>query len=281
MKSVWLLVSGILLFSFPMNSIAGGPWAKEKGETFIFGFGHHIGAAFYADNNANIFETTQTLSVSGLHLYGEYGLGKQWEIGGHMPLLQFANGIEDNSTLTGFSGNATGNGDLDIYLKKQLNSGSISSSISVLFGIPLGNSNAGSNKDIMLGDGEFNQMLKVDFGGAFNEHVYWIVFAGFNNRNSGFSDELHFGGEIGYNGDKWLAALKCYSLNSMENGTEPAPFYPGIYANNLEYFAIGPTIMRKWNNSGLIIDIGLAPYLRNIIAAPSFSVGYSIQLGKS
>ena len=50
--------------------------------------------------------------------------------------------------------------------------------MSLLAGIPSGNPNGGSSEILQTGDGEFNQQLRFDVSGGFNNGIYLSSYAG-------------------------------------------------------------------------------------------------------
>ena len=68
----------------------------------------------------------------------------------------------------------------------------------VLFGLPTGKDSGGETGILQTGDGEFNQMLRLDLSSGFSANGWFSFYAGYNNRTQGFSDDYRFGGEVGW-----------------------------------------------------------------------------------
>ncbi|MCB0736821.1 MAG: hypothetical protein KDC92_04850 [Bacteroidetes bacterium] len=268
-----------LLFSLLSFSLfAGGGWINEKGHGFAMLSQRYIGGSFYAFNNASIY-TTPLAGVYTTNLYAEYALTNKVEISTFFPFLTgaFMQAGTDELGAVYPEDAAFGLGDMDVAIKYGLLSGGLNLAVSGLFGLPLGDNQAGETNRLMLGDGEFNQMIKLDASVGLGAKWYGTFMVGFNHRTQGFSEEFHSSLEIGRNGDKLLALTKFYLLKSMNNGNANVASLPGIYSNNLEYFALNPSFLYKMGNGGINLDLGFALHLRNIIAAPSLSLGYFLK----
>ncbi|MGB0429909.1 MAG: hypothetical protein ACPGLV_05510 [Bacteroidia bacterium] len=272
----------IILVITSIKTYAGGGWTQGRGNGFFMLSQRYIGGSFYANNSSEIIQTPEDwFGVFTTHFYAEYGITNRLDIIGHSPFI--TGSVYYNYPSQDMPQNIDPNkqanwsfGDVDIAAKYKIYSKGVNVSATIQLGFATGKYKPGfyGNISPVTSDGDHNQMLKIDASGSIGKNLFYSLFAGFNNRTNGFSDELHFGGEIGRNGDKLVSILKIYSLNSFENGASAPAGLPGIYSNNLEYLAISPCFLYKlpmgW---GVLAEFGFAPYLRNIIAAPSFSLG--------
>lgn len=283
MKSTKYLITIVLLTIFTTVN-AGGGWTQGKGKGFFLLNQRYIGGSFYANNLGQILDLENDWAgVFTTHFYGELGITNKLDVIAHSQLFiasfyhdKFPNSFTTETSLLSNIKNM-GLGDLDLAVKYNLFSKGPQISATLLFGLPTGKYKPGvfGHSHTLTSDGEFNQMLKLDMSNGFGNNFFYTGFVGINNRTNAFSDELHLGGEIGKNGKKLVSILKVYFLKSFENGAATEATVPGIYSNNLEYLSISPCFLYKLSEkSGLMLDIGVAPYLRNIIAAPSFSFGF-------
>lgn len=128
----------------------------------------------------------------------------------------------------------SGIGDIEVGLKYNfISKGPIVVSASFLLDFPSGKNTGGQLEILQTGDGEFNQQFQIDASHSFYPAPFYATLsAGFNNRNTStfkyssgtpqeveFSDELYWGGEIGWTpGKHWVVALKWLHLNSLQNG---------------------------------------------------------------
>ncbi len=278
MKKILLIVFVLSQY----NAFCGGGWTQEKGNGFFMLSQRMISGTNYFNSNA-VIVSSPALSAFTTNFYGEYGITNKLTATIYTPFLTSLSresGIDDMGNV--FIGdNATGFGDVDIALKYGLCSNKINLAVSLIGGMATGNFNAGSTGTLHLGDGEYNQMLKLDASKSFNKGIFATVFLGYNNRTKGFSDEIHYGGEVGFVKNKFIGIVKIYGRKSMFNEVRKDSPIPGIYSDNLEYFSISPQILYKLKgNIGLMAEAGFATFSRNIIAAPSLSLGVFLDFKK-
>ena len=158
-------------------------------------------------------------------------------------------------------------------------------SLSLVLGLPLGTSGAGNLGNLQTGDGEFNQILQLDFGTGLqlgNAQAYVSAYTGINNRTQGFSEEFRYGLEVGlglFNNKFWLAG-KLNAVESFRNGdTGGAVTSTSIFANNSEFLTLGLEgnfyITDKFGISAGFTSVTSGEI---IAAAPSYSVGVFLDL---
>lgn len=276
-----LLKTSILLFLlFPQMVNAGGGWTQGKGNGFFMLSQRVISANFYATNQAQIIQTPLAGMLT-TNIYAEYGFTNRLDVYAFSPVLSghFVQGgtTENGQVIT--EDQAWGLGDIDAGFKYALlKSDKWNVALSGMLGIPSGNDQAGETGQLMLGDGEFNQLVQLWASRGFTANWFGTLMFGANNRTQQFSDELHACVEVGYTKSRYTFMVKSYMLKSLNNGSAQEATVPGIYSHNLEYVSVSLTGMYRIKNGGIIIDLGFAPYLRNIIAAPSVSVGYFFNL---
>ncbi|MBI1184016.1 hypothetical protein GC194_07085 [bacterium] len=279
-----IIILLLQLFTFG-NALAGGGWTQGKGHGFFMLSQRYIGGSFYANNMGMIVHLPKDKAgVLNSNLYAEYGLGKRLDVLLNSSFLTAAYYIDKAPHNYLPAGQNTTShysfGDTDAALKYRFLGKSLHASVTLLLGLPTGKFKPGidGNSAAITGDGEFNQLVKVDVSGSFGKKMYASGFLGFNNRSQHRSDEIHLGGEIGHNGDKVVAILKMYLLKSLHNGNAGEAMVPGIYSNNLEYFALSPCLLYKIDDKkGIVVNLGFAPFLRNIIASPSYTVGFYLK----
>ncbi len=273
----------ILLNFIAISLTAGGGWPQKKGEGylklsewFIVANQHYTSQGFIDPNvTAGLFNTT---------LYGEYGFTER--LTGIVNFPFFSRAIVNNvrSNTTGeiiFQGDAiNGIGDLDLGLKYGLfSTNSISVAATFIAGVPLGNPAGGLEGNLQLGDGEFNQYVRIDAGIPFELAklpLYTNFYAGYNNRTNGFSDEYRFGGEIGIgllNKKLWIVG-KSDVVQSTFNGNSAGQVNTSVFANNSEFIALtGEVNYEIVKNLGISASYSSAVAGKIIYAAPSYSFG--------
>ena len=152
-------------------------------------------------------------------------------------------------------------------------------STTFLAGLPTGISD--DPQLLNTGDGEFNQNIQVDVGYG-GDKWYATGYLGFNNRTQGFSEEIRFEAEVGFQpGIKGLIlGMKFTGVESLDNG-DPSDRGNGLFANNVEY--LSPQITAAWqadNGLGVSARVGGAFYARNALAAPGMELGVFYKLSK-
>ena len=181
-----------------------------------------------------------------------------------------------------------GFGDSDLGLKYGLTSASskIQIAATLTFGLPLGETAGGTQRNLQTGDGEFNQILQFDASTSFsigdNATIYGTSTIGFNNRSNGFSDEFRYGYEIGlglFDSKLWLVG-KLTGVESFRNGSLSGEINStSIFANNSEHTSITAEVAYYITPKfGLAVSYASAFRGEIIFADPSYSVGVFVDL---
>ena len=277
----------LFIISFPL--LAGGGWPQQKGRGYFKLSEWWIRADQHYTDFGSI-DPNVTNGLFNTSLYGEYGFTDKLTGVLYFPLFSRA---LFNNTVSGTTGEVlmpgeaiNGIGDVDISLKYGLvQKGSFALSATILFGLPLGEDNGGSEGTLQTGDGEFNQLLQFDAGLGFKigkVDAYSNAFIGVNNRTQGFSDEFRYGFEIGANlfNNKFTPIMRVYGVQSFNNGTLPSEATgTTIFANNTEHFTIAPEINYNINNQwGVSAGISKAISGKLIYANTAFNVGVFVKI---
>ncbi len=262
---------------FQSISFASG-WPQPKGSGYYkLGQNWIHSDGFY--NPAGNVISIRTTSLFTTSFYGEYGITKR--LTGILYLPFFVRNTlnkevyqPSGNTISGDALNAFG--DTDISFKYGfITNKPIVLSGTLLFGLPLGKTGGGESGILQTGDGEFNQMVRVDGSGSLQSiPMYGSIYVGFNNRTNGFSDEFRFGGEVGYTFFKKLTTIvKVNVVQSFFNGNKAAA-ENGIFSNNTEYVSpqleIGYAVTE---HLGISASAGFAASGKNILASPNFGFG--------
>ena len=261
------------------NLFAGGGWSEKKGNGY-FKFGQYtIRAGNFFSPGGDIVPIT-TVSLYSTSFYAEYGLSDKVTGIAHIPFFvrSTLNEIKFNQSGTTIPGDEVSSfGDPIIGFKYGLfQDKSIVVGSSILFGIPFGNDRGGEGQILQTGDGEFNQLLKLEASKSFYpKPMYATLMTGFNNRTKGFSEEVHYGFELGYTiKDKMLVALKVAGVESLQNGNPTGAASNGIFSNNTEYLGVTPEVSYFLNDRlGLSAAVGFALKGERILAAPAYQFG--------
>lgn len=267
----------VILTLATIQSYGQGPWNKKKGEGFVKLSQTILKGNQFFDSEGEL----KTITGSGIYItsiYTEYGISDRLTAVAYVPffrsVLNERQLVNSGILVPGDESNSLG----DVNLSLQygiLNIGPFVLSSSLTLGLPIGQTAGGETMLLQSGDGEFNQLLKVHAGYSFHPvPVYALIGVGFNNRTNDFSDEFHANFEAGVTIKKSItAAIKLYNLSSFNNGDGTAT-QSGIFSNNLEYFAFGPSIAYTHNDKfGVSADIQGAFSGQNILAEPSINFG--------
>jgi len=276
-----------------LNLSAGGPWTQKKGKGFFklsewwVVFDQHFNAQGEIKKN-------RTTGVYNTSLFGEYGLNDKWTgiVNANVFARNYTNNLVSGSTGQILSEGEELNaiGDIDLGIKYGLTKPGAKFPIaaSVYFGIPSGKTDAGSTGILQTGDGEFNQMILIDFGKGISLSpkisAYVTAFGGFNHRTNGFSNELRYGSELGigfFNQRLWLVG-RIYGVESMKNQGLGEPFNPfSIYENNSEYgsmaIEVNGYVTKRW---GLSFGNATAFHGEIIAGRSSFTGGVFYDLSR-
>ena len=283
----------VILFCVSIFSslYAGGGWPQPKGSGYFkLSEWWLISDQHYTD--MGIIDPNLTTAIYNTALYAEYGFTNRLTGIIYAPLFSRSLNYNQVSNTTGeilIPGESINSfGDTDITIKYGLtnpNKG-IAVSASVLFGLPLGKSTGGSLNNLQTGDGEFNQMLRLDAGSGFlilkNVSTYANVYLGVNNRTNDFSDEFRYGVEIGagFVNEKFWLSTKLNGIKSYKNGKSSSEVLgTTLFANNAEVTSL--TFEAAYyitDKLGFSASYGTALSGRIILASPSYSVGVFLDI---
>jgi protein XagA len=259
-----------------LTTYGGGGWPQPKNEGF-FKLGQNMIRSGYFFNPAGEVIPITTTSLYTTSLYGEYGFTNRltgivyfpFYVRGTLNRISYR---QSGKQEAGDAVNAIG--DTDVGLKYAFLAGKpLFASITVLLGLPLGDTGGGRTGILQTGDGEFNQLVRLDVSGSLGAGVFVSGYLGFNNRTRGFSDEFRYGAEIGFTWKKITPILKINSVHSFFNGNAET-VQNGVFSNNTEYFSPTVEVNYQWTkHAGISLSGGFALSGRNILAAPNWSAG--------
>lgn len=273
----------ILLVIFSSSGLSlGQGWSQKKGEGF-FKLGQNIIVSdeyFSPDGTVTDIRTTGIFST---HLYGEYGLGKNWTVIGNVPFFA-------SNTLNGIRFNQSGNeiqpdrldafGDIDLAVKYGwFQDKGVVLGTTLLFGIPTGKVGGGETGILQTGDGEFNQLFRTDLSfSLYPVPVFFSAYGALNNRTRDFSDEFRYGFDLGYFNKGLLLAFHLNAVRSFFNGSAEN-VNNGIFSNNMEF--ILPSFEVAYSNkSGLGISSYVNYFLQgqNVLKGAGYGIGIFYKL---
>lgn len=285
------ILSFFIFISLTIQVQAGGGWPQPKGNGYFkITQWWVIANQHYTD--AGLIDPNVTNGIFNTSFYGEYGFTDRFTGIVYFPFLSRAYFNNTVSSTTGeiiTPGDAVNSlGDTDVSLKYGIITNKpVVLSATLMLGLPLGNDSGGTDGSLQTGDGEFNQMIRLDastsrtFGKV---NTFYTAYLGFNNRTNGFSDEIRYGVEAGgsFLNNKILAIFRLYGIKSLKNGVVGGlPNNTSIFANNSEHFTFSPELAYNINDTfGVSASAAVALAGRIIFAAPAYSVGVYMNLRK-
>lgn len=265
--------------------IAGGGWPQPKGKGYIKLSEWWVVADQHYTDLGRI-DPNVTTGIFNTSIYAEYGISDRLTTVVYFP---FFSRSYQNNIFSGTTGDIitpgeaiNGIGDTDISLKYGLTrpGSKLAIATTLTFGLPFGNNSGGTQGQLQLGDGEFNQMIALDAGTGWeagNTPFYANASVAFNNRTNEFSDEIRYSFELGahlFSKKLWLTG-RVTGTESLKNGaTAETSNSTSIFANNSEFLSIGGELAYNFNdNWGVSVGVANAVRGEIIFASPSYSVG--------
>jgi len=277
MKKPIILIIVTLLLSLAFNNLFAGAWTQKKNSGFYKLGVRYINTTNVYDEDGNKVEVPKLTNLF-LALYGENGINDQITLIANISLFESIklDDFKANANIVSEGGSNSGIADSEIGLRYNIwqGEGSIVS-LELLLGLPIGNTD--NKLGLYTGDDEFNQNINALFGQSlYPLPLYFSTQIGFNNRNNGFSDEIRYAAEIGFNFiPSMLIALKIHGVQSLENGDEfvHGGSY-GFYSNDQKYLAFGPELSYSITKSfGLSLGFESATNAANVPSALAYSFG--------
>ncbi|AWG22485.1 hypothetical protein FFWV33_13590 [Flavobacterium faecale] len=270
-----------------LSQFSYGQWTKGKSN----GYYKLSASSLIADEHFTSSKQKDPNVTRGnfiVSAYAEYGLTDRIDAIAYVPLLAR---VYQNKQVSGLTGSVLANGeavnsigDIDLGLRYGLlKNDHLVVSATLKFGLPTGKSQGGSDGSLQTGDGEFNQLLQIDLGIPFkisNQNLYGKLYSGFNNRTKGFSDEFHFGAEVGTKiANKFFVATKFSNVRSLNNGTFNNETGQGIFANNVEFTNLGIEVA-YYISSKFGVSVNYTDILSGKItyAAPTYTGGIFLDI---
>jgi hypothetical protein len=260
---------------FYSNLTYSQAWSQPKGMGF-YKLDYTVILSDQVFNNMGEVKPMTGLDNHTFSFYGEHGITNKFTVQAYVPILvrNVLSETKDPQTGIEISPKKEINsfGDVDIAFRYQLFKGTIPVSASLLLGIPTGNSREALG--LLSGDGEFNQLLKINAG--YGTKKWWTqIGLGYNNRSNNFSDELRYDAEIGYKilKEKLQAIIRISAIKSTNNGDKPVNSF-GLFSNNVEYISPGLELLYFIKPKiGVSFRAAGAYSGKNVLASPSYSIG--------
>lgn len=263
----------LLVFISGRDSVAGG-WPQSKGGYYVKLSEWWVVSDQHFDENGDVQSNFVEYGYYATNLYAEYGFSPKLTCILHFPFLNYTYHVEPAS-LDRQSTWKTG--DADLGLKYALMTDHpLNISSSLMLGLPLG-----YNKDgpLITGDGEFNQIVRVDAGQGFllfKSDAWFNIYTGYNHRTNGYADEWQYGMEFGIklSDNNVSLMVRLDRIDALGNDAT-APVNPqSLFSNYKEYLSLSPEVNYHIDQAwGITIGAGTALLGKNIFASPSFTFG--------
>ncbi|MEQ8425040.1 MAG: hypothetical protein RIA63_10045, partial [Cyclobacteriaceae bacterium] len=224
-----------------------------------------------------------TIGLYTSSLYGEYGFTDRLTGIVYFPFFvrSTLNEIRFNQSGTIIPGDEFNSiGDAEVGFKYGfLTDKPIVLSASVILGLPLGNTSGGESRILQTGDGEFNQMIRLDASHSFYPKPFFAsAYGALNNGTNSFSDEIRFGFEFGATFKKFIPIIKFNAVQSLENGGT-STVQNGVFSNNTEYLSPAIELNYQWTDKGGLSASGAFAFSgQNILASPNWGLGVYLKL---
>lgn len=275
----------LLMLNYSTSATAQG-WTKGKNEGYFNLAQSFIQSSKFYSPEGKVIDI-RTTGLYSTSVYGEYGITSRLTAMANVPLyvrntfteIQY---IQSGRTVPKDQLSSFGDTELGLkygfFQKKP-----VVLAVTFIAGIPTGNNAGGESKILQTGDGEFNQLLRVDASHSFYPKPFYVsAYSAFNNRTSGFSDEFRYGFDLGYTGKKFNAIFHLNSIMSFNNGSPAgANVNNGIFSNNLEM--VLPSIefaYELYKNFGVSVAAAYPLSGQNLLNSPSYKGAIYYKLKK-
>ena len=265
----------LLLAIFSVQSTLAGPWPRKQGSTFLqLGFSTIGYNKVYGDDSRK-YSIGSDVRDNVVQLFLDYGVTDRLTASAMIP-MKFLSVSGNTSGAASFS--KSGISDVDLSMRYNWFRGNgFAISNEILLGFPSGKSSDASG--LLLGDGEFNVLLKLLAGRSFHPlPLYVSADIGYNIRsegnsdivaNRGHSDDVLYNLEAGYGfleSRLFLILLLSgkESTSSVPSQSSSAGVF-GLQTNNQEYTAwIGKVLYKFDPMFGCAVSYATATHGRNI-----------------
>ena len=273
LKSCYLFL--VVIFTCQSYYSNAQEWPLPKGAYFFRLSERWIVSDKHFDSNgqkqSNIVEHGYYSTI----IRAEYGLGDRLSASLHFPVINYAYTILPSSQVRQSILNT---GDADIGLKYSLSAQRHTAiCASLILGLPLGYN---ENEALSTGDGEFNQLLRLDASQKymlFKSNGWISIYSGFNHRSHDYADEFLYGLATGVDvsRDKLALVLRLQGIQALgetENAKHVNPL--SLFSNLREYFSISPEFIYHFDPAwGVMIGATYLMSGKNTFANTSFEVG--------
>lgn len=256
MKKVFFIT--ILILSF--SSFSQSPWVREWKEKYVE-FGLNTIPTYqkvFQGNQTKIKDIDGSILEIGTQLYIEYGLGKNFQIQGDLPLRYMSSAVANSNEIR-TSGSIIGLGNIETGIKYRFLEVPFLFAGQVTIGLPNGGMQLSTG--LRTGYDAFYFVPTISTGNG-GDLWYYYIYGGVGVYTNQFSDDLRLGGEYGrmFFSKLWVV-LTLSMRESLENGDyESLPSFEEthLYVNNQSYTSLALKLSYELNaNVGLNCAVNL------------------------
>lgn len=272
----------LLLVAFTLLAYAGGGWTQPEGGYYAkMDHWWTVYDEYYDLYSHKVKDRKRALLKTSV--YGEYGITPKVTVAGYFPFISAAVLGEEVASGSGQvlaeGDQLTTVGDGVLQVKYNLINALVASlSISGILGIPTGRAEGGRDGTLWTGDGEWNQMFRTDLGISVpvgDYYPYANGYLAYNHRTKNFTDELHFGAEVGCELGKWFVVARMDRVRALKKGElEKATFSNGLQLNNSSFWNLSAEVAYKFTDIlGVVVGANQMVSGKQVYAGTGFSVG--------
>ena len=268
-KRIGQITNLLLVLMMLAGQSLAAAWVRAPGESLV-GLGVSYTSANRVYDDSGKTTGIPRFTEIATQIFGEHGVTERLTLGAMLPVLGLHT-AEDNTMLANQK-SQTGIGDSVVGGRYLLLQGPVLVSAGLDLGLPTGSKNA----TLPTGDGEFSILPRISAAGGFQLGlpVFYLISSGYHKRTLGFSDELH--GQLmgGFRASFVTFIFGIEARHSLKNG-DAAPLSANpLYLNNASFISYAPGIViHASDNLTFNIFYKSGFFVRNILAAPSISVG--------
>jgi len=271
----------LILLSAVTSYITYGqsPWVKDQGKGYAqISYNVISGYNFNYSNEGDPIPLPRTVTDNSIQLYGEYGLGSDWQVGVSLPYKMLSTG-EMSTDFSGQSlideGNFNALGNIELSIKRNIINQGYLLSAQLKTELPTGSLD--SETGLRSGLDALSIIPSLSIGKGWDK-AYGFVSVGSAIRTNDYSGDVRVSGELGTQPIKklWIV-LVLDVVSSFENATPEISenqIQGGLYLNNQEYFAYGLKFAYEIKNGWGLNLAGYGASSGNVVArAPSVNIG--------
>ncbi len=209
----------------------------------------------------------------------EYGFSERLSAFLHFPFLNYTYTVTPLS-LQKVAVWKTGDPELGVIYN--LSPGrNLSARAGLYLGLPLGFHGQGA---LNTGDGEFNQMIKLEVGEpyqSFDDVIWWELYTGVNHRTRQNAEEFVFGAEAGMQviREKLDFAIQVDGIKAFGNSAGAVNINAqSLFSNFRERLVVTPRVgFQVFQNLEVRIETAIPITGRNYFANPTFGISLYLQ----